>query len=124
MATDKQVKAAADPAVAHERIDESAERFKRATSDKVERTHEALDRAADKVEHSLHHATDKVASAAGRGVDGAAAARERGREVMDDVVDKTSDWMDQARKYVREKPAQSVAIALAAGWLVGRLTRR
>lgn len=124
MATDKEVKAAADQVVAHARIDENAERFKRSTSNKVDQTHDALDRAADKVEHGLHTATDKVAGAASKTVDGATAARQRGREVMDDVVDTTSDWMDQAREYVREKPAQSVAIALAAGWLVGRLTRR
>jgi ElaB/YqjD/DUF883 family membrane-anchored ribosome-binding protein len=28
-----------------------------------------------------------------------------------------------ARRYAREKPAQSMAIALIAGWLIGRLLR-
>jgi ElaB/YqjD/DUF883 family membrane-anchored ribosome-binding protein len=28
------------------------------------------------------------------------------------------------RDYVREKPVQSVAIALGAGWLIGRILRR
>jgi ElaB/YqjD/DUF883 family membrane-anchored ribosome-binding protein len=39
-------------------------------------------------------------------------------------MDKAEVWMSQAREYVREKPMQSVAIALGAGWLLGRILRR
>jgi ElaB/YqjD/DUF883 family membrane-anchored ribosome-binding protein len=109
---------------AADRIEEGAERVKQATSHAVAGTKEAVDRAADRVEEGLHHATDKAAGAATRATEKAAEYSERGREVYDQAVDRAEDWMDQARDYVREKPLQSVAIALGAGWLLGRLLRR
>ena len=106
------------------RIDESAERIKQATSNVVESTKEAVDRAADHVEEGLHHATDKAANAAHRASDKAAHVSERSREVYDETMDRADAWLEQAREYVREKPVQSVAIALGAGWLLGRILRR
>jgi ElaB/YqjD/DUF883 family membrane-anchored ribosome-binding protein len=38
-------------------------------------------------------------------------------------VETANDWLDTAREYVREKPVQSIALALAAGWLAGRILR-
>ncbi len=38
--------------------------------------------------------------------------------------DRADEFLEQAREYVREKPMQSVAIALGAGWLLGRILRR
>ena len=75
-------------------------------------------------EEGLHRATDKVAGAATRTTEKASEYGERGREVYDQAMDRAEDWMDQARDYVREKPLQSMAIALGAGWLLGRLLRR
>jgi ElaB/YqjD/DUF883 family membrane-anchored ribosome-binding protein len=106
------------------RIDESAERIKQATSNVVESTKEAVDRAADHVEEGLHHATDKAANAAHRASDKAAHVSERSREVYDETMDRADAWLEQAREYVREKPVQSVAIALGVGWLLGRILRR
>lgn len=91
---------------ASDRIEKGAERFKHATSSAVGSTHEAVDHAADKVEHGMHRGTDKVASAAAY------------------ATEHASDWMDNVREYVRDKPAQSLVIAVAAGWLVGRLMHR
>ena len=106
------------------RIDEGAERIKQATSSAVASTKETVDRAADHVEDGLHRATDKAADAASRATEKAARASERGREVYDETMDRADAWMEQAREYVREKPVQSVAIALGAGWLLGRILRR
>lgn len=106
------------------RIDESAERIKQATSNAVASTKDAVDRAADTVEEGLHRATDKVADAANRTTDKAVEIGERGREVYDQTLDRADAWLEQARDYVREKPVQSVAIALGAGWLLGRILRR
>ncbi|HUH54644.1 MAG TPA: hypothetical protein VLZ32_02840 [Rhodanobacter sp.] len=106
------------------RIDEKAERVKQATSSAVASTKEAVDRAADHVEDSLHRATDKTAEAANRAADTAADVAERGREVCDRTMDTADAWLEQARLYVREKPVQSVAMALGAGWLLGRILRR
>ena len=93
-------------------IDERAERIKRATSSAVTSTKDAVDRAADRVEEGLHRATDKAAEVG-----------ERGREVYDETKDRADEWLETARDYVREKPVQSVAIALGAGWLLGRILR-
>ena len=110
--------------LAASRIDESAERIKQATTSAVTNTKEAVDRAADHVEEGLHRATDKAADVANRATDKAAELGERGREVYDDTMDRADAWLEQAREYVREKPVQSVAIALGAGWLLGRILRR
>ncbi|MGA0588473.1 DUF883 family protein [Dyella sp. KRB-257] len=109
---------------AADRIEQGAERVKQATSHAVTGTKEAVDRAADRVEEGLHRATDKVADAATRTTEKAGEYSERGREVYDQAVDRAEHWMDQVRDYVREKPLQSMAIALGAGWLLGRLLRR
>ena len=106
------------------RIDESAERIKAATSHVVASTKEAVERAADRVEETLHHATDKVAAGAHRASDKLDEAGERGRAAYDATMDRADEWLEQVRDYVREKPVQSVAIALGAGWLLGRLLRR
>jgi DNA-binding ferritin-like protein len=45
--------------LAGNRIDESAERVKQATSQAVASTKDAVDRAADSVEDGLHRATDR-----------------------------------------------------------------
>jgi ElaB/YqjD/DUF883 family membrane-anchored ribosome-binding protein len=110
--------------VSGRRIEESAERIKQATSNAVAGTKEAVDRAADHVEESLHRATDKAAGAATRAADKAGEFSERGRAAYDRTVDRADEWLDQARDYVREKPVQAVAIALGAGWLLGRILRR
>ncbi len=113
-----------EPSKGTTRIDERAERIKQATSSAVAGTKDAVDRAADHVEDSLHRATDKTAQAAHRASDKAAEVSERSREVYDQTLDRADEWMAHARDYVREKPVQSVAIALGAGWLLGRILRR
>lgn len=106
------------------RIEEGAERIKQATSDAVASTKETVNRTADRVEEGLHRATDKAAGAATRATEKAADISERGREAYDDVLDQADLWLERAREYVREKPVQSIAIALGAGWLLGRILRR
>ena len=106
------------------RIDEGAERVKQATSSAVAGTNDAVGRAADHVEESLHRAADKVAAGAHRASDKLDEAGERGRAAYDATMDRADEWLEQVRDYVREKPVQSMAIALGAGWLLGRLLRR
>ena len=113
-----------EPSNGATRIDERAERIKQATSSAVASTKDAVDRAADHVEDGLHRATDKTADAAHRVSDKAAEVSERSREAYDETMDRADAWLETARDYVREKPVQSVAIALGAGWLLGRILRR
>ncbi len=110
--------------VAGDRIDQRAERVKQAASNAVHTTKDTVDRAADRVEEGLHQATDKAADTAHRASEKAADISQRGREVYDETVDRADAWMQQARVYVRDKPVQSVAMALGAGWLLGRILRR
>ncbi len=111
-------------AVVGDRIDQRAERVKQATSNAVHTTKDTVDRTADRVEEGLHHATDKAADTAHRASEKAADLSERSREAYKETMDHADAWMEKAREYVREKPTQSVAIALGAGWLLGRILRR
>jgi ElaB/YqjD/DUF883 family membrane-anchored ribosome-binding protein len=108
----------------HERIDQGAERVKQATSEAVATSKEKFGRVADHVEEGLHRATDKAADAANRTTDKVADAKERGRAAYDQAREHADEWLDEVRDYVREKPVQAVAIALGAGWLLGRILRR
>lgn len=119
----KQVQAHEDGTPA-DRIEERAERIKQATTHAVTNTKEAVERAADHVEEGLHRATDKAADAASRASEKADEYRQRGRDAYDGAVDRADEWLEVVRDYVREKPVQSVAIALGAGWLLGRILRR
>jgi ElaB/YqjD/DUF883 family membrane-anchored ribosome-binding protein len=109
---------------AHERIDHGAERIKQATSDAVATSKDKFGRVADHVEEGLHRATDKAAHAANRASDKVDDAKERGRAAYDQAREHADEWLDEVRDYVREKPVQAVAIALGAGWLLGRILRR
>jgi ElaB/YqjD/DUF883 family membrane-anchored ribosome-binding protein len=108
----------------NESIEERAERIKQATSEKVASTKEAVNRTADRVEDGLHRVTDKAAGAATYATDKVADVSERGRAAYGEAVDRADEWLDEVREYVREKPVQAVAIALGAGWLLGRILRR
>lgn len=90
------------------------------TSSLTDKTHAAVDRAAA----SAHRGTDKTADAAEHAAEHISAAGERGREALNSAKEHASDWMDSARNYVRDKPTQSVAMAVAAGWLLGHLLRK
>lgn len=106
---------------AHERIERTASRVKEGTSSAVGGTKQKLDSAADHVESGLHRATDASARGAHRAADKASEWRDRGAELASGARDRTDAAFENVRDFVREKPVQSVAIALAAGWVLGRL---
>lgn len=105
----------------HERIERAAERFKTGTSSAVSGAKDKFGNAADRVEAGLHRAADASARGASRVADKAGEWRERGAQLASGARDQADDALDHVRDFVREKPVQSVAIALAAGWLLGRL---
>ena len=105
----------------HERIERTATRVKEGTSSAVSGAKEKFDAAADRVESGLHRATDASARGAERAADKAEEWRDRGAELASRARDRADDALGNVRDFVREKPVQSVAIALAAGWLLGRL---
>ncbi len=95
-----------------EHIEERAEHLKHATGSAAGSAHEAVDRMAER----MHRGTDKAAGAAERAAD-------RSREALDSARAHANDWMDNVRDYVREQPGRSLVMAVAAGWLIGRLMR-
>lgn len=108
---------------AHERIERTAARVKEGTSSVVSGAKEKFDAAADRVESGLHRATDASARGVERAADKAGEWRERGAALASRARERADDALDNVRDFVREKPVQSVAIALAAGWVLGRLLR-
>ncbi|HEX8778971.1 MAG TPA: hypothetical protein VF738_12715 [Rhodanobacter sp.] len=108
-------------APAHERIERAATRVKEGTSSVVGGAREKFDSAAEHVESGLHRATDASARGAQRAADKASEWRDRSAELASDARQRADAAMGSVRAFVREKPVQSVAIALAAGWLLGRL---
>jgi len=101
----------------HERIDRAAGRVKQEAGSAAQAAKSKTDQAEERVDH----ATDAGARAAHRLADKAADWRQRGGAAAYTMRDRADNLMEDARECVREKPVQSVAIALAAGWLVGRL---
>jgi ElaB/YqjD/DUF883 family membrane-anchored ribosome-binding protein len=72
----------------------------------------AIDRAAE----LAHHAVDKAA-------DVAAPAAEWLGEQGESLMATQKKLVDDARKYVEANPLKSVAIALVAGLVIGRIVR-
>ncbi|MDQ2961855.1 MAG: hypothetical protein M3R31_01670 [Pseudomonadota bacterium] len=102
------------------------------TSSNVERkatlAHDAVDAAAvtasekaaapaiDRVARAAHDTVDKVAQAAGPAADWLNQNAEQLKRQQQELV-------DGCRSYIRERPLVAIGIALAAGYLAGRLVR-
>jgi ElaB/YqjD/DUF883 family membrane-anchored ribosome-binding protein len=90
----------------------------------IQKTREAAaaigDRAhagIDRLSAGAHDAVDRVASGAVEAADHLDVKREEWSAATD-------EWMDATRGYVREHPVAALAVALAAGYLLSRLTAR
>jgi len=110
-------------------------------SGKSEKGNGLLHKAAS----SAHAAVDRVAGAADEAARNATPVIDRAAELSHRAVDRavdvaapTAEWLgeqgvslmaaqkelvDETRKYVAENPLKSVAIALVAGLLIGRIVR-
>ncbi|HEX6319170.1 MAG TPA: hypothetical protein VFZ84_09855 [Burkholderiales bacterium] len=71
----------------------------------------------DKLSESAHSAVDRATQAAA--------------QVADRLGDKGEEWLamkddyvEQAREYVKQNPVMAIGIALAAGYLFGKITSR
>lgn len=92
-------------------------------SDVAGRAHQAVDQAADKAAPALeraqaaaHRTIDKVA-------DKASPAAEWAAENSRMLVNRSTELAGACGNYVRERPLASIAGALAAGYLLGRVMR-
>ena len=71
----------------------------------------------DRLSESAHSTVDRAAQAAAQVADQLGARGEEWLAMKDDYV-------EQAREYVKENPIMALGIALAAGYLFGKITGR
>jgi ElaB/YqjD/DUF883 family membrane-anchored ribosome-binding protein len=94
---------------------------------KANQAHQVVDDVARKASDRAAPAIDRVAQAAHQTVDkvaGAAApAAEWVMQSADQLKQQQDALLDSCRGYVRERPLVVLGVALAAGYLFGRLTR-
>jgi ElaB/YqjD/DUF883 family membrane-anchored ribosome-binding protein len=69
----------------------------------------------DKLSESSHSAVDRAAQTA-------AQVAERVGERGEELLALKDDYLEQAREYVKENPIMALGIALAAGYLFGKIT--
>lgn len=81
----------------------------------------------DRVAQSAHNAIDRVAAKAGPALEGMQSAATTAAQSLQDKAatfgEMEQAWVESARKTVRENPLAAVAVAVAAGLLISRLTR-
>jgi ElaB/YqjD/DUF883 family membrane-anchored ribosome-binding protein len=101
------------------------------TSSTVERTaaqaHDAVDAVAAKASEKAAPAIDRVARAAHETVDKVAQAAAPAADWLNQsaaqLQRQQEQLVDGSRSYIRERPLMAIGIALAAGYLAGRLIR-
>jgi ElaB/YqjD/DUF883 family membrane-anchored ribosome-binding protein len=69
----------------------------------------------DQLSESAHSAVDRATQAA-------AQAADRLGEKGEEWLAMKDDYVEQAREYVKENPMMALGIALAAGYLFGKIT--
>ena len=72
--------------------------------------------AIDRVAEAAHQTVDKVAQAAGPAADWLNDSAERMKQRQDQMI-------SVSRDYIRERPLVTLGVALAVGYLIGRLAR-
>jgi ElaB/YqjD/DUF883 family membrane-anchored ribosome-binding protein len=69
----------------------------------------------DRLSESAHTAIDRATQSVGQ------IAQQYG-EKAEELLAMKDDYMETAREYVKDNPLMAVGIALAAGYLVGKIT--
>jgi ElaB/YqjD/DUF883 family membrane-anchored ribosome-binding protein len=86
--------------------------------------HSGIDKAAD----PARQAVDRISSVAHKTVDrlagGAAQVADRFSEQTRRAVEAPKEALEFSRSWVQEKPMEAVGVALAIGFVIGRLTAR
>ena len=94
---------------------------------RTSQAHQAIDTAATKAAERVAPTIDRVAQAAHQTVDkvaqAAAPAADWINQNAEQLKQQQEALIESCRSYVRDRPLAAVGLALAAGYLVGRLTR-
>lgn len=121
MATDSSKTQAHADDQTHARIDQAADRVEQHVDQAASGTKETVASATEHAAEYAHAAAGAAARGAHHAADAAADWRACGSASVGRLRDTAKNLYDRACGYVSEKPVQSVAIALVAGWLIGRL---
>jgi len=92
-------------------------------SQAADRVHSTVDRVAQ----TAHDTVDRLAAKAAPAIERARSAATDAQGTLyakyDDFMAIEEEWAESAREQIRAHPLATVGIALAAGLLIGRLTR-
>jgi ElaB/YqjD/DUF883 family membrane-anchored ribosome-binding protein len=91
--------------------------------DVLEQAESAAVEAQDKVKPVVSRLPQAAQAPIYEAVHAAADAASTLTERADDFMEEQQQLLDSATAYVRANPLQSVGLAFAAGWLIGKLTR-
>ena len=88
----------------------------------------AARQSAEAIKERAHTGIERVSSGAHgtveRAATMAASAADRLLVKRDELAQATDEWVETTRGYVREHPLAAVGFALAAGYLLSRMTSR
>lgn len=113
-------------------IDKAATDIKDTAQDARKDAHNAVDKVADKVADKAQPVIDKVAASVYSGVEQVGekinAVSDSVSSASDKLVERSKEWGaacqragETGRTYVRERPATSLLVALAAGYGLSKL---
>ena len=97
-------------------VERRAAQAHQTVDDLARRANEKAGPAIDRVAQAAHQTVDKVAQAAGPAADWVSDSATRIRQRQDELV-------GASRDYIREQPLITVSVALALGYLIGRIGR-
>jgi len=84
-------------------------------------------KVVERVAQTAHETVDRVAAAAAPALERLRSSATNASGTLQAKADQLGqmqeEWIANARNYVRENPLAAVGIAVAAGWLIGRLGR-
>ncbi len=97
-------------------LERTASQAHQTVDDLARRATDKAGPAIDRVARAAHQTVDKVAQAAQPAAEWIGGSAERLKQTQDQVL-------ASCRDYVRERPLVTLGVALAAGYLIGRIAR-
>lgn len=102
--------------VSKSNVDRTANQAHRAVDNAADTAAAKAGPAIERAAQAVHQTVDKVAEAAGP-------AAEWINQNADQLRQKQDELLENCRSYIRNRPLATVGIAIAAGYLIGRLGR-
>lgn len=104
-------------------LGEASGHLKQAAQDTGQALKGAVDAAGDELRLGRANVKSGLSDTALAGMAAAGDAAGAAREQADELMEKGRDLLDSASALIRERPLAAFGTALAAGWVISRLTR-